>query len=70
MQIDLLEDLDGLDWPNSTMRMQQEWIGRSEGADIHFPVSQSDDSILVYTTRPDTLFGVTFMVLAPEHPTC
>ena len=64
----LLEDLDGLDWPNSTLRMQQEWIGRSEGADIHFPIVDSNDSILVYTTRPDTLFGVTFMVLAPEHP--
>ena len=64
----LLEDLDGLDWPKSTRRMQQEWIGRSEGADIHFPVVNSEDSILVYTTRPDTLFGVTFMVLAPEHP--
>jgi leucyl-tRNA synthetase len=64
----LLEDLEGLDWPKSTRRMQQEWIGRSEGADIHFPVVDSEDSILVYTTRPDTLFGVTFMVLAPEHP--
>jgi len=64
----LLEDLDGLDWPNSTLRMQQEWIGRSEGADIHFPIADSEESILVYTTRPDTLFGVTFMVLAPEHP--
>ena len=64
----LLEDLEGLDWPKSTLRMQQEWIGRSEGADIHFPIVGLDDSILVYTTRPDTLFGVTFMVLAPEHP--
>ena len=64
----LLEDLDGLDWPNSTMRMQQEWIGRSKGADICFPLSESSETILVYTTRPDTLFGATFMVLAPEHP--
>jgi leucyl-tRNA synthetase len=48
--------------------MQQEWIGRSEGADIHFSIIDSEDSILVYTTRPDTLFGVTFIVLAPEHP--
>ena len=63
----LLEDLDGLDWPQSTMRMQQEWIGRSEGADIDFQVTQHD-SLCVYTTRPDTLFGVTFLVLAPEHP--
>ncbi len=64
----LLEDLEGLDWPQSTMRMQQEWIGRSEGADVNFALANGDDSILVYTTRPDTLFGVTFMVLAPEHP--
>lgn len=64
----LLEDLDGLDWPPSTLRMQQEWIGRSEGADIHFPIAEQEDSILVYTTRPDTIFGVTFMVLSPEHP--
>ncbi len=63
----LLEDLEGLDWPQSTIRMQQEWIGRSEGADIDFPV-QEHNPICVYTTRPDTLFGVTFMVLAPEHP--
>ena len=63
----LLEDLEGLDWPQSTLRMQQEWIGRSEGADVYFPLTESDDSILVYTTRPDTLFGVTFVVLAPEH---
>ncbi|MBT4530132.1 MAG: leucine--tRNA ligase, partial [Phycisphaerae bacterium] len=64
----LLEDLEDLDWPQSTLRMQQEWIGRSEGADVYFSLTESDDSILVYTTRPDTLFGVTFMVLAPEHP--
>ncbi len=64
----LLEDLDGLDWPHSTLRMQAEWIGRSEGADIDFHVDNQDESIRVYTTRPDTLFGVTFMVLAPEHP--
>ncbi|MEE2912690.1 MAG: leucine--tRNA ligase, partial [Planctomycetota bacterium] len=52
----------------STIRMQEEWIGRSEGADINFSVIQLDSSIRVYTTRPDTLFGVTFMALAPEHP--
>ena len=63
----LLEDLTGLDWPNSTLRMQQEWIGRSEGADVDFPV-EGKESIRVYTTRPDTLFGATFIVLAPEHP--
>jgi len=64
----LLEDLDNLDWPQSTLRMQQEWIGRSEGADIDFALHNRDESIRVYTTRPDTLFGATFMVLAPEHP--
>ena len=63
----LLEDLEGLDWPHSTLRMQAEWIGRSEGADIDFNL-QNREPIRVYTTRPDTLFGVTFMVLAPEHP--
>ena len=64
----LLEDLDGLDWPHSTLRMQAEWIGRSEGADIDFSVENQDEFVRVYTTRPDTLFGATFMVLAPEHP--
>ena len=64
----LLQDLEGLDWPPSTIRMQQEWIGRSEGADVDFSVVGSESSIRVYTTRPDTLFGATFMVVAPEHP--
>ena len=48
--------------------MQQDWIGKSEGADIDFSINGSDETIRVYTTRPDTLFGATFMVLAPEHP--
>ncbi|MFK7991413.1 MAG: leucine--tRNA ligase [Sandaracinaceae bacterium] len=64
----LLEDLEGLSWPNSTMTMQKEWIGRSEGAEVRFAVQGQDDVIEVFTTRPDTLFGATFMVLAPEHP--
>jgi leucyl-tRNA synthetase len=64
----LLEDLEGLDWPQSTLRMQSEWIGRSEGADIDFPIDGTENAICVYTTRPDTLFGVSFIVLAPEHP--
>jgi len=64
----LLADLDDVEWPNSTRIMQQEWIGRSEGAEVHFQVVGHDASIEVYTTRPDTLFGATFMVLAPEHP--
>ncbi|MCA9002548.1 MAG: leucine--tRNA ligase, partial [Planctomycetes bacterium] len=64
----LLEDLDGLDWPESVKTMQREWIGRSEGAEIDFPVQGHDATIRVFTTRPDTLYGATFMVLAPEHP--
>ncbi|MCH2146920.1 MAG: leucine--tRNA ligase [Phycisphaerales bacterium] len=63
----LLSDLEGLDWPSSTLRMQREWIGRSEGADIFFDIEGSDQSLLVYSTRPDTIFGATFMVVAPEH---
>ncbi len=64
----LLADLEGVEWPNSTRIMQQEWIGRSEGAEVTFDVVGHDASIEVFTTRPDTLFGATFMVLAPEHP--
>jgi leucyl-tRNA synthetase len=64
----LLADLDEVDWPNSTRIMQQDWIGRSEGAEVLFHVAGHDATIDVYTTRPDTLFGATFMVLAPEHP--
>ncbi len=64
----LLDGLDELDWPTSTKEMQRNWIGRSEGAEIDFRVADSDaDKIRVYTTRPDTLFGATYMVLAPEH---
>jgi leucyl-tRNA synthetase len=64
----LLESLDDLNWPNSTLVKQRGRIGRSEGADIRFPISETGGVIDVFTTRPDTLFGVTFMVLAPEHP--
>ncbi|MCH2135129.1 MAG: leucine--tRNA ligase [Phycisphaerales bacterium] len=64
----LLDDLNGLDWPQSTRTQQAEWIGRSEGAELYFPLAESGDSIHVFTTRPDTIFGATFMVLAPEHP--
>ncbi len=64
----LLEGLDELDWPNSTKEMQKNWIGRSEGAEIEFPVVDTDDKIVVFTTRPDTVFGATYLVLAPEHP--
>ena len=63
----LLEDLDKLDWPEKVKKMQSDWIGRSYGAEVDFKVDGTDKSITVYTTRPDTLHGATFMVLAPEH---
>ncbi|MCR4762531.1 MAG: leucine--tRNA ligase [Lachnospiraceae bacterium] len=63
----LLEGLDGLDWPEKVKKMQTEWIGRSYGAEVDFPVDGTDKVITVYTTRPDTLYGATFMVLSPEH---
>ena len=63
----LLKDLDGLDWPEKVKRMQAEWIGKSHGAEIDFSLAQGDIKLKAYTTRPDTLFGATFMVLAPEH---
>ncbi len=63
----LLEDLDKLDWPEKVKKMQTDWIGRSYGAEVDFKVDGRDDKITVYTTRPDTLYGATFMVLAPEH---
>ncbi|MDA3955348.1 leucine--tRNA ligase [Oceanispirochaeta sp.] len=63
----LLEDLDTLDWPDSVKAMQRNWIGRSEGANVIFKTEKTGDSIEVYTTRPDTLFGATYMVLSPEH---
>jgi len=64
----LLQGLDGLDWPNSTKEMQRNWIGRSEGAEIDFAVAgHSSLALRAFTTRPDTLFGATYMVLAPEH---
>jgi len=63
----LLEDLELVDWPFSTKEMQKNWIGRSDGADILFNVQNSDEKILVFTTRPDTVFGATYIVLAPEH---
>ena len=65
----LLADLKDLDWPDSTKRMQQAWIGRSEGAELKFALENSAlGDLTVFTTRPDTLFGATYMVIAPEHP--
>ena len=63
----LLNDLDKLDWPEKVKKMQAEWIGKSYGAEVDFQVDGRDEKITVYTTRPDTLYGATFMVLAPEH---
>ncbi len=64
----LLEDLSLCEWPISTLEMQRNWIGKSEGLEIEFPLEQSQKGIVVYTTRPDTIFGATYLVLAPEHP--
>lgn len=64
----LLGDLDGLDWPDHVKAMQRNWIGKSHGVDIHFPVKGRKEMITAYTTRPDTLYSVTFLVIAPEHP--
>ena len=65
---ELLQGLDAINWPEKTKTMQRNWIGKSEGAEVIFKVDGTDDEIKVFTTRPDTLFGVTYVVLAPEHP--
>ncbi len=64
----LLSDAEGLDWPERVQTMQRNWIGQSIGAEIDFGIEGHDDGLKVFTTRPDTLFGATYMVLAPEHP--
>lgn len=64
----MLEDLDTLDWPEHIKEAQRNWIGRSEGAEIYFSIAGSDQKIKVFTTRADTIFGATYVVLAPEHP--
>ena len=64
----LIEGLDGLDWPEGIKLLQKNWIGRSEGAEVGFSIEDSEETITVFTTRPDTLFGATYMILAPEHP--
>ncbi|MEL0173427.1 MAG: leucine--tRNA ligase [bacterium] len=64
----LLDGLDDLDWPESVKELQRNWIGKSEGCEVNFKLLSLNQNISVYTTRPDTLFGATYMVLAPEHP--
>ncbi|NGX26459.1 MAG: Leucine--tRNA ligase [Chlamydiae bacterium] len=64
----LLEDLDLLDWPDHLKRLQRNWIGKSKGAKVHFSLEKGEEKITVFTTRHDTLFGTTFLVLSPEHP--
>ena len=63
----LIKDLEGLDWPESIKLLQRNWIGRSEGAEVKFSLEGVEESVTVFTTRPDTLFGATYLVLAPEH---
>src|SRR5678810_654788 len=64
----LLNDLDTINWSDSLKEMQRNWIGRSEGAEVTFSLEGSNETITVFTTRPDTLYGATYMVLSPEHP--
>ena len=66
----LLDDMDQLEatWPDRVLSLQRNWIGRSEGAEVRFAIDETGDDVVVYTTRPDTLYGATFFVVAPEHP--
>ena len=64
----LLKGLDDVDWPENVKELQKNWIGKSDGANVMFDIPSIDETISVFTTRPDTVFGATYMVLAPEHP--
>ncbi|MGN1330014.1 MAG: leucine--tRNA ligase [Clostridia bacterium] len=64
----LIDDLDDLEYLDKIKAQQKNWIGRSEGAEVNFKIKNTDDTLLIYTTRPDTLFGATYMVVSPEHP--
>ena len=64
----LIDDLEDVDWPENLKDMQRNWIGRSEGAEVTFTIEGTGKNFTVFTTRPDTLFGATYAVLAPEHP--
>ena len=64
----LLKGIDKLDWPEGIKDMQRNWIGRSTGAEVDFRIDGLNEKLTVFTTRPDTLFGATYMVIAPEHP--
>ena len=64
----LVDGLDTIEFPENVAAMQKDWLGRSEGAEIIFEIEDSNKAITVFTTRPDTLFGATFITLAPEHP--
>ena len=68
MQTDLIDDLDDLDFIDRVKTSQKNWIGRSYGAEINFEIKDSDEKLTVYTTRPDTIYGATYMVISPEHP--
>ena len=68
MRIGCFDDLKLVEWPPSTLEMQKNWIGRSIGAEVEFGIAGINGTIRIFTTRPDTLFGATYMVLAPEHP--
>ena len=65
---ELLQCLDDLDWPEKTKHMQRNWIGKSIGTNIHFTIKDKNETLQIFTTRPDTIFGATYIVLAPEHP--